>query len=234
MFSKPHFNFLAAGAALAGLSLFSAGNVWANLITNGDFSANAASYTTWPGYSTAGYQTSPYGPTGWTISDVHVGVNGPGTGFSAEPFAPTSTAGVNDFAFIENQNVNLSQIVGTTAGQAYTLTYDAAARAGDAAAGLTDVLEVVLTDTTTSTQIIADTPAISEAGFNLFSLDFTAPSASTDVEFVNKTAYVSGISGTVDVSNVSLVAVPEPATLGLCAIGGVGLLLIGRKRRWQA
>ncbi|MGC9259195.1 MAG: DUF642 domain-containing protein [Phycisphaerae bacterium] len=227
MFSKSHFNFLVAGAALAGLSLFSAGNTQANMIQNGDFSANAASYTTSPGYSTAGYQTSPNGPTGWTISDVHVGVNGPGTGFSAEPFAPTSTSGVNDFVFIQNQNVNLYQTVATTAGQAYTLTYDAAARSGETA----DVLNVILTDATNSNQITIQTPAISDASFTPFTLDFVAPSLSTTVEFLNQTAN-SPITGgfTVDVSNISLAAVPEPATLGVFAIGGLGLLLLKRRK----
>ena len=232
MFSNTHFNVLVASIGLAGLSLFSAGNVQATpMITNGDFSANAGTYTTFPGYSTAGYQTAPYGPTGWTISDVHVGINGPGTGFSGAPFAPTSTTGVNDFAFIQNQGVNLSQTVATAAGQAYTLTYDAAARAGDSAAGLTDVLNVILTDTTTSSQITAQTPAISETGFIIFTLNFTAPSASTNLEFVNLTPAVSGSNGTVDVSNVALAAVPEPATLGVFAIGGMALLLVGRKRK---
>ncbi|MHB1769256.1 MAG: PEP-CTERM sorting domain-containing protein [Phycisphaerae bacterium] len=27
---------------------------------------------------------------------------------------------------------------------------------------------------------------------------------------------------------------PEPATLGLFAVGGVALVLVGRKRRWTA
>ena len=51
--------------------------------------------------------------------------------------------------------------------------------------------------------------------------------SSSNVEFLNASA--AGTSGTVDVANVAA-AVPEPATLGLLALGGLGFLLIGRKR----
>ena len=217
----------AAALAAAALAMFAAGNAQANMILNGDFSVNAPNYTSLPGYSAS---PNPAGPSGWTISEVHVGVNGPDTGFAGEPFAPTSTTGVSDFAFIQDQNANLSQAVATTAGQAYTLTYDAAARAGDSLGGGVDTLEVVLTDATNSNQITTQTPGITEAGFNLFTLNFTAPSASTGIEFENLTAPVSGASGTVDVSNVALAAVPEPATLGLVALGTLGLLLQQRRR----
>ncbi len=227
MFGKTHFGILTAGA-VAGLALLSAGKAQANMILNGDFSANASSYTSWPGYSAS---PNPSSPTDWTINNVTVGVNGPDTGFYAtngEPFAPTSTAGVNDFAFIQNQNSYLFQTVATTVGQSYSLTYDAAARAGDAAAGMNDILDVVIANANTQAVITSQTPAITETGFNSFTLNFTATSASTAITFANTTNSSNG--PTVDVSNVSLNPVPEPATLGLVALGGIALLLIGRKR----
>ncbi len=230
MFGKTHFGILAA-SAVAGLAMLSAANAQANMILNGDFSANASSYTTFPGYSTSGYQTSPYGPTDWTISGITVGVNGPDTGFYAsqgEPFAPSSTTGVRDFAYIQNQNFYIYQAVATTAGQTYTLNYAGAARAGDAAAGMNDVLDVAIANAYTQAVITSQTPAITDTGFNSFTLNFTATSASTAITFANTTNSSNG--PTVDVSNVSLNPVPEPATLGLVTLGGMALLLIGRKR----
>ena len=41
----------------------------------------------------------------------------------------------------------------------------------------------------------------------------------------------SGLSVTFDPATINYTAVPEPATLGLFAVGGVALVLIGRKRR---
>ena len=41
----------------------------------------------------------------------------------------------------------------------------------------------------------------------------------------------SGLSVTFDPATINYTSVPEPATLGLFAVGGVALVLIGRKRR---
>ena len=229
--SKTHFSILAVGAAVAGLAISVVGNAQANMINNGDFSGNASSYTTFPGYSIA---PDPSAPTDWVVSTpANEGVNGLDTGFYANatnggsPFAPASTTGVNDFAFLQGAG-NISQTVATTAGQAYTLTYAGAARAGETA----DVLEMVLTDTTDSTPIVTQLPAISDAAFNVFTLNFTAPSASTNVQFLNEAPATGPNAGeTVDVSNVTMSAVPEPSTLGLVTLCGLTLLMIGRKRQ---
>ena len=230
MFGKTYFSILAA-SAVAGLVMLSAANAQANIILNGDFSSNALSYTNFPGYSVA---PNPSAPTDWLLSTPsNQGVNGSDTGFyaspppnSGSPFAPANTNGVQDFAFLQGTG-NISQTVATTAGQAYTLTYDGAARDGETA----DVLEVILTDATDSTPIVTQFPTISYQAFNLFTLNFTAPSASTEVQFLNGAPTSGPNAGeTVDVSNVTMSAVPEPNTLWLVALGGLGLLLIGRTR----
>jgi hypothetical protein len=196
----------------------------ASTITNGVFSANAAAYGAPPGYSSVG--GNPVNPTAW-ITYGNSGVNGPDTGFygsdSYEPFAPSSPAGVGDFAFMQWRGAFIAQAVGTVAGQSYTLTFDAAARSGDSSA----VLEVILTNATKGSQIVTLKPTITDTGFIPFFLNFTAASGSSNIEFLNNSP--AGVDDTVDVSNVSLVAVSDPATLGLLASGGLALLLAGRR-----
>ena len=175
-------------------------------VKNGDFSANAAAYTAFPGYSAS---PNPTDPTGWTGTN---GVNGPDTGFykattNNRPFAPThsSTRGIRDFAFVQGTGNYVSQDVTVIPGQTYILTYYGAARAGETA----DVLKVIVTNALDGKQITSQTPAIIGAKFTRFRLSFTAPSASTKVRFLNASA--SGSSGTVDVTNVTL-AVAKPTT----------------------
>ena len=200
-----------------------------SIINNGAFSTNAAAYTNSPGYSTVG--GNPGAPAGWTSSGGNSGVNGSGTGVYGssgyQPFAPTSTAGVSDFSFLQGRGAFIAQRVATTSGQKYTLAFDAAARGDNPSA----VLEVVLTNPTDGSKIIAVTPAITNTVFTPFFLDFTAISGSTNIEFLNNSA--AGIDDTVDVSNVSLAAtsVSEPATLGLFAIGGATLVVVGKRRK---
>ena len=202
----------------------------ASMIVNGVFSANAAAYTQAPGYSSQ--SGNPTAPTGWTTSGGSSGVNGPDTGFYGssgyQPFAPKSSAGATDFNFLQGRGTFSAQSVATTIGQSYTLAFDAAQRSSNTTA----VLEVILTNATNGNQIITLTPAITDTGFTPFFLNFTAISGSTNIEFLNNSP--TGIDDTVDVSNVSLsdpAAVPEPATLGVFAIGGLALMLVGRKRR---
>lgn len=240
--SQARFVVQAAAAAVVAAALFAGGNAQANLIQNGDFSANASSYTVWPGNSSqASNNANPAAPTDWSVlytsgptTGGQMGINGPDTGFysnppsgqTAEPFAPT-TPGTSDFAFLQGALgvPSISQTVATTAGQAYSLSYEGAARSGET----NDVLDVVLTDMVNNTQITQQVPTISNSVFATFTLNFTAPSASTEVTFANDTIQAGG--GTVDVANVSLNAVPEPAALGLAGAGILGMLLIRRRPR---
>ncbi len=234
MFSKSHSLLLVAcgGSAIVALGCVSMANAntiaGANMITNGDFSANAAAYTVSPGTGRGG---NPTAPTGWAFSSgTYSGVNGPDTGFYGsagyQPFAPTSTAGVRDFAFLQYGMMSITQTISTTAGEPYTLSYAAAGRVG----GTSTTMEVILTDATSGAQITTQTPAITDAAFNNFALNFAATSGSTTLEFLN-TSPSNASNDTADVSNVSLTAVPEPATLGVFALGGMGLLLASRKRK---
>src|ERR1051326_8024100 len=70
-----------------------------NLVSNGDFKANAASFGTWPGY-TGG--ANPASITGWNnVYGSGVGVNGASVSFaSPDPFGPANPGG-NTYAFIQ-------------------------------------------------------------------------------------------------------------------------------------
>ncbi len=200
-----------------------------SMITNGVFSANATAYTTAPGYSSG---VNPTAPTGWAASGGDIGVNGPDTGFYGdsgyEPFAPKSTAGVSDFSFLQGKGAFIGQTVATTRGKTYMLAFDSASRAEYPLA----VLEVILTNETNGSQITTLTPTITDTIFMPFFINFTATSGSTSIEFLNNS--LPGIDATVDISNVSLVAVPESATFALFAIGGLALLFqLPGKRKWK-
>ena len=216
---------IAIGTAAA-LAMLSAGNARANMILNGDFSANAASYTAYPGGSTS---PNPSSPTNWTAYTANgtVGVNGLDTGFynnNGSPFAPTSVGTIRDFAFMQVLYSQIGQTVGTADGQAYTLSYEGAARAGETGV----LLDVTITDATNNNVVATQTATITSTAFTSNTLTFVAPSLYTTVTFANATSPVG--DNTVDVSNVSLVAVPEPAALGVFAIGGMGLLLLKRRK----
>ncbi|MGC8625810.1 MAG: DUF642 domain-containing protein [Phycisphaerae bacterium] len=193
--------FLIVGLALAALG-GRAGTAPDNLITNGDFSANAAAYQTSPGYSG---KANPSCPTGWTLPAtatskfaVAVGVNGSDTGVGT-PFGPTSLAGIKDFAFMQGGANFISQTAATVAGRKYVLTYEAAARAsypGSAA--------VLLKNAANGKVFMSQAPAISDTAFRHFSLRFAARSASTQIEFQNTTV---GEGSSLDVSKVHLRAV---------------------------
>ena len=249
------FNAGAAVVAAVAATALTAGAASANLVANGDFSANASSYVTYPGYSngTSTSGNNPFSPTGWTVIQYlqpAVGVNGPDTGFygksltnGGSPFAPSSTSiasstsQVRDFAFMQDgintagtyNNSTVEQVISTIAGHIYKLSYVAAQRSGDSGA----TMETLVTDAVSHTQIASQIPSITTSAFNPFSLTFTATSASTEIAFINNTN--NGHDNTVDVSNVVMVdppaALPLPASIGLLGAGAVGLGLLLRKRR---
>ncbi len=119
-----------------------------------------------------------------------------------EPFAPAATAGLKQFAFIQNgggePTNSLSQIVSTAAGRPYQLRYAAAARSGEKS----DRIEVLVANAVNGQRIAVQTPPITDAVFRFFTLNFTAASAATRIEFLNRSAVGAGL--TVDVTAVTL------------------------------
>ncbi|MDA8378087.1 MAG: glycoside hydrolase family 3 C-terminal domain-containing protein [Planctomycetia bacterium] len=195
----------------------------ANLVVNGDFSANALLYTHFPGYSTA---PNPAAPADWKrTSNPLVGINGSDTGLRPAtgsprvgsvggiangastqplmPFAPDRITGVRDFAFLQGSGASLSQTVATAPGKAYVLSYAAAARGSDVPANQ-DALRVRIANAVNGQTIVMAAPVITPAAFKMFAITFTAPSASTRIEFINASPAGALAGGTVDVSDVKL------------------------------
>jgi hypothetical protein len=211
----------------------------ANNIANGNFAANAAAYNTDPGYDSLG--TNPAQPTSWNIhSNVWQGVNGTGVtwtpGDARDVFGPASSAGVNDFLFLQyvpglTGYTYGGQSVAFLPNHTYTLSFDAAGRRDNADGWL----GVVVNDGTGNffdTRNASDIN-VSNAGWQHYSFTFTTtPGAHGlgSVIFANEAQnHGQNFDVSVDVSNVYLT--PEPGSFVLCGLGFVGLLLASRRRK---
>ncbi len=250
MFSQSRLILLTAAAVVAALGAM-ASTASANMILNGDFSVNASAYTGTPGYDGAG---NPATPSDWVAvapaTYGGVGVNGPDTTFSTT-FAPGisnnilppgSGAGSQDFAFLQSGTTtpssgvfspaSMSQSFNTVAGGQYTVTFDAAQRGTD----INVVLQVQVLDP--NQNLLASATSGTGGGLTINAnswtsnvLNFTADGTSTTLAFADGPNSYPGEA--VDFTNVSVAAVPEPATLELMVIGVApfGLLLLKRRNK---
>ncbi|MGC8560986.1 MAG: hypothetical protein ACP5O1_09945, partial [Phycisphaerae bacterium] len=165
----------------------------ANLILNGDFSANASSYVVPNGNNglsnTAKTETNPSTQSDW-IGTTNTGVNGADVGWtsgSKTPFGPSSVSGVTDFAWIHFQS-SLYQSFTVTPGTTYTVTYLDAAQAGNySTTNLVATLTAYVYDGTTTgskgTLLNSNSTIPSNLAFNTESFNFTAGTSTTDTLF---------------------------------------------------
>ena len=173
-----------------------------NLITNGDFDANASSFVAFPGYLGG---ANPSSVPNWSFTGGgNPGINGTSTPFTPpSPFAPDNN--VPHFLFMQG-DFSAEQSIATANGTLYQLGFDAAARncCGDPhQAGVT-----VFADNTGPASLVLDGSLnsygwLNQQNFQHFAFGFTGVGAQT-VRFTS-----SGIGDhTADLDKVSVTAVP--------------------------
>jgi hypothetical protein len=209
------------------------GSAQANLVTNGDFSYNASSFTEWPGYfGDIGNANPTAAAIGWELGWGNAGVNGTVSG--AYPvWGPASTGDVSTWGFLQGIS-KISQSVPLVQGQQYHMSLElAGSHFDDANPGLPQAI-VQIGDGVDQAwgQRSYDASVISKDSFQTFSYDFTITDTSHSGNYYveiynNPTGDMPGLAFT----NVSITATPEPSTLVLCVVGLISLVCYAWRKR---
>ena len=192
----------------------------ASLVTNGDFSANAAGFTTFPGYANSG--SNPSTITGWTYSGaVQFGINGDGL---TNPFGPGNRSAATYYAFIQRTG-QLSQALALTADTTYDISFLAAARNNNNALG-----RVTVADNST-TFYDSGLNAWSNSAFESVSSQFTTGSTLDGPVLITLINDSPNADLTVDYADVivEVAPIPEPSSLLLLGLGAFSTLLLRRR-----
>jgi hypothetical protein len=209
-------------ALAAGFLISASGANAADLVLNGDFQqgpvgAKPAHFTVFPGKEITVGSEAAYGGIGAAVRD-------PSNLFAA-------FGGGN----VDNISV-LSQVLDTVAGQAYSLSFDFGTY-GELTSSQT--LMVGLFDSGTNTELL--TLSFADAGstnfnnlFQNYSTQFIALGNATRLSFSISGQTSANVDALVD--NVSVAAVPEPATwaMFLMGFGAVGYSMRSRKVSYKA
>jgi hypothetical protein len=214
---------LSTGAAICALGLCAQFSCASNIINN-------------PGFETA--PTNPPTANDWQY-------NGGATWDTTNPYSGSAEANLNNTAQANNANVSQQTATGTiTPGTEYTFSFYSeftGVGAGFVGQAQLTFLNSAAAPVGANTFVNFPTTASgfgTRAGYQLSSVNVVAPAGASEA-YVNLgaiTGAVAGSSAHAYVDNVSLapVSTPEPAALGLFAIGGLGLLLVSRKRMHRA
>lgn len=231
-------------AALATLTIAVPAAAAPNLVTNGNFET-----TTFSSSSEVGISGFPQGVAGWTSNGFNLlYIGGTQTTVSAanqynDPltyFRPGVTVdplgtGGNFMALDGDSDIygTLTQsITGLTAGQAYYVHFDwAATQLRNRSGATTEQLQVSLGGPAQSTQII-NNPSAGFSGWRSGYFVFT-PTTSTAVLSFLSIGTPNGQPPIALLDNVSLQAVPEPATWAMF-LAGFGLVGFAARRRRTA
>lgn len=179
----------------------------ANLLVNGSFEANSQAAGTWSIYSNL---------IGWTgQNNIELRNN----------VAGQASDGVNFVELDTTQNNSMFQVVSTTVGATYSLSFDYSARAGVSSASnpikaFWNGVELVK----------ATGNGIGKSGNNWVTLDFEVIGTGNDKLTFSAVGTSDSYGGSLD--NVLLSAVPEPSTYGMM-LAGLGLIGFTARRRYS-
>lgn len=194
-----------------------AGTASAELITNGDFMANAALFSGPPCYFGAWEAQNPASAPGWSVAPTGSGIQ---LVSYNSMFGPTDKTGVDAYYFIQGAS-SAVQTLTLTVGQQYQVDFLAAA-AKDYG---TTTMGVAVGDS--GGDFAQDMFSGSTTAFKARSFTFTARQEASYIKLVG-----SGDGGTIaNFSHVSMNAVPEPGTVVLLATSLFGLLCYAWRKR---
>ena len=167
-----------------------------NVVSNGNFTASASSFTNWPGViNQPGNQAAI---AGWsTVNGGGVGVNGTGTTVG-DPYGPANTSGYT-YAFIQGGMNGLTQNLTLQPNSVYQLDYDVAARAGET----NDTYRVQTGDVTQTYYSVSNVLA-NPTAFNHVTALVTTPATfngTPSIQLINLTIG----DNTIEFANVSLI-----------------------------
>jgi Protein of unknown function (DUF642) len=185
----------------------------ANLVVNGDFEAAGTGWTTTPVVGFA--QVSVYSAAN-CCGAIGVYPSGPGAAF---------------FGWGNTTGGTLSQTFATVSGQSYVVNFDHAAIIG--ATAQTMLVSALGASGVLGSQVASSIGTIDFTNaLNSYSFSFVADSAATTLLFADTSLATNSVDGMVD--NVSVNAVPLPASLPLI-LSGLGVFgLVSRKSKSKA
>lgn len=190
-----------------------------SLIVNGNFMANASSFTNWPGYLGG---SNPSSIPNWTdlFSAGGMGINGSGAGIGVgDPFGPGNSGGLT-YAFIQGGDPSGGHVLGQyltglAPNTTYTLVYSVAGRTGNTAS-----YRVVLYSDSAFTTSYYDSgvqPADS-SGFVNVTATFTTPGTIGSAPNIQLGNWSVAGDNTVDFANVFLVPGSGPVPTSKLAV----------------
>ena len=202
--------------ALVALAALSATASAANLLVDGSFESITQSAGTWNTYTSV---------PGWTVTKA----NGSATSTGLEirnNVAGTAEDGHNFIELDGYENDAIKQSFATVVGHEYEVSFWFADRAGVAASSLGFAANVTSGASSSGTGFGA--VGDNGAAWHLITMDFVAGST-TSVFSIKGTGTSDSLGTSFD--NFSVIAVPEPGTMGLFAAGLAIVGLSSRRRR---